>query len=94
MIDHCIDHAHAVGIVGRVFATQKENFARKFLTNLTGKICRTEATVKTCDICVCLFELCMFTTCQRQVADYVQTVATTGSPTGHDTDNNFWHETN
>ena len=92
MVYDGVNHAHALSIIGGVFAAKEKDFSGKLLANLSRKICRTKAAIKACNIGIGLFKASVFFACQCEIGNYVQTVATTGGPTWHNADHNLGHE--
>ncbi len=91
MVDHGVDHAHAVGIVSRVAPPEEEDLASELLANLFGEIGRTETAVEARDRGVCLLEDRVLSARDREVSHRVQRVTSAHSPAWHYTDDDLGH---
>src|SRR4029079_6776826 len=81
--DGAVDGAHPDAVVGGVLLAEEEDLAGELLTDLPREVRRGAAPVERADVGVGLLEARLLAARDRQVADDVQRVATSGSPAGH-----------
>ena len=87
-----IDHAHSMRVFSRIFTPKKKDFPGKFLTNLSGQICRTKSAIETRHIGVGLLEPCVFLACQCEIGNDMKTMTAAGRPSRNRAYDNLWHE--
>ena len=92
MRNYRIHRSHFIGPKCRVLASQKEDFASVFLTNLSRKVCTAVAGVKGANIGIRLLESCVLRARYREVTHDVERVAPTGCPARNKGNDDFWHE--
>ncbi|CAB4687017.1 unannotated protein [freshwater metagenome] len=94
MCNHGVYNTHLVCALGRIFATQEEDFAGKLLTNLASQKRAAIAGVERCNIGICLLEARVLARRNRKVSDHVERVPAAGGPSRHQCDHDFRHKAN
>ena len=89
-----IDHAHLVGLLGRVGSAEEEDFAGALLAHLTGEVRGAKAPIETRHVRVRLLEHGVLLARNRHVTDHMQAVASSYSPSRNDSNHHLVHETN
>jgi hypothetical protein len=87
-----VDRADPLVLRSRVLTPEEEDLAGALLSDLAGEVGRAEAAVEARHRGVGLLEAGVLGAGERQVADDVQAVPSTGRPAGHDADDDLGHE--
>lgn len=92
MRDHLIDHPHLKGLLRRVAPPHEEDLPRSLLTDHPGQIGRPVTRVIAGHVGVRLLEGGVFLGGKREIANNMETVSATDSPTRDNRNNHFGHE--